>query len=91
VSKRARAARDAGAAESYVTAARRQADPLRALLDLKLERAQLLEQERRLIGQARDSGCTWAVIGAALGTTGQAAQQRAATNARHLAAVREQR
>lgn len=50
------------------------------------------EQERRgAVNLARDTGDSWAVIGAALDTTRQAAQQRFCADGQHAAEVRQPR
>lgn len=48
----------------------------RALADLALERQAIEREIRHLIVGMRSGGTSWAVIGVALGTSGQAARKR---------------
>jgi DNA-directed RNA polymerase specialized sigma24 family protein len=52
-------------------------DPLVQLVEHQAETAERLEQERQLILACRGRGYTWRLIGAAVGVTAQAAEQRA--------------
>jgi ATP-dependent Clp protease ATP-binding subunit ClpA len=68
---------------SYVKALHPNADPLNHLSDAVTVAARLDEQSDALIGhfvdQARRSGASWSMIGASMGVTKQAAQQRFVT------------
>jgi DNA-directed RNA polymerase specialized sigma24 family protein len=51
-------------------------DPVQLLLDLAQEAQRLDARTRQAVGLARASGCTWQVIGDALGVARQSAHQR---------------
>lgn len=57
---------------------------MQALALVPAKRAEIEESARRLVAEARAEGANWGQIGAALGTTRQAARERygTATNAR---------
>lgn len=87
--KHAHAAPDADTGDAELAAAEQwldQLDPttveardarhLRAVIDAAEGLAAAEEQLRRAVAEARGAGDSWTVIGAALGTTRQAAQQR---------------
>ncbi len=51
-------------------------DALNELVETVHDRAELEFRARRLVGEARKQGASWAQIGAALGITRQAAHER---------------
>jgi hypothetical protein len=52
------------------------ATPLRALRAAVIERSRAERTVADRVGEARDAGLPWSVIGAYLGTSGEAARQR---------------
>ena len=50
--------------------------PYRALLDAAKDRASAEAATADAVSQARDAGYSWALIGKAVGTSGQAARER---------------
>lgn len=54
----------------------RDPQPFRRLLETGAQRARLEAEVAEAVGAARKAGYSWAMIGSAIGTTGQAASQR---------------